>query len=619
MAQGPKSGVEALRASKSVEAPDMAGEGPSPERRPPALAVPSPVTPLGVTGKNIVFLDRLRQITVAPAKADKGDLKLWFGNDWLETHYPQKDSKGNVVKFNQDTVQTALIEDCHAKGIFNPQGKVFGRGAHRSRDNEDQLVLHLGERVMIAGRGLLDRRGKPTDVPQFYPAGIVGESYFPALPALPRPADEAATELDARALLSTIGKWYWVDTAASPLLLLGFIAQMFICGALGWRTHVWLAGPTAAGKTSLQKIIRAIHGDWCLHTEDASEAALRQVLRDDTLPVLIDEAEADDNPEKQRAIKNLMKKSSSGAKMYRGGQDHKATEFTAQSCFLLSSVLHVSMKGEDRNRICILDMRAVPEGTDPLELELAAWKALGRKFHRRMIEQWPRFDATFDHYKRRIAKERYEGRWGDTYGTLLACADLLLFDYAVDDMAPDSPGPERVVEAVNRVLPMMSRGRVEARTDVERCQQMLLSHMLPGAHGRPPESVGSWLTRAMELRTLPGAFETDPDTTEIDVEARAKLKSYGLRVVAIARKPGGGWQIEDARPGDWQGCFLAVAYATNKALGEVFRGSEWADGGWLQSLGKIPGVEKGLKVRFAGPKPDNALAVPLAAIVGDEG
>lgn len=627
MARKKSDTLQGIASAEAMEAPDFLAAMDAPEQlgRAPMLPQPCPVTPLGVQGKNVFFLDSLNQIASTAADVKKGELKLWFGTDWLLEHFPQH-PKGwkpgdPVTKFDQDDAQTALVEDCRAKGIFNPDGRVFGRGAHRARHDEAQLILHMGRSVLLANPR--DHKGKPLK-PQVHRPGAVGESYFPALPGLPAPADTASSDTEGRSLLDYIGKWYWVEREAAPLLLLGFIAQMFVCGALGWRSHVWLAAPTASGKSELQKLIRAVHTDWCLFTEDASEAAIRQTLGDDTLPVMIDEAEAHDKPERLAAILNLMKKASSGAKMHRGSADHKAQQFTAQSCFLLSSVLHATMRGEDRNRIAILEMRQVPLDAEPIKLDQPHWRQLGRRMHRRMIEQWPRFEETLDAYKREIAARRFEGRWRDTYGTLLACADMLLFEDSPRESMAEDPdkGPMRVALAVAKIMPMMAKGRVDARSDVERVQLHLLSHMVPGAHGKPPEALGSWLERAMTLRIVKdGQFPTDPEYQEVDEEARAKLKAYGLRVVNIERKAGGGWSVADALPEQWEKAYLAVAYATNKGLCQVFQGSEWADGGWLQSLGKIDGVEKGLKVRFGGSngKPDNAIAVPLTALRGEEG
>lgn len=620
--------VARMRKRKPVPAPDFAGAGDAEEAdgRPPRLPQPCPVTPVGVNGKNLIFLDGLQQqVIAAPKELEKGALKLWFGEGWLLAHYAEVNAKGEPNgKFNQDMVQTDLVEDCRNGGIFNPNGSIFGRGAHRHPTDREQLLLHMGRSVLIANAP--DKHGSRAGAPVLRKAGRIGDEggrqlFFPAHEALPPPAAEPSSAEEGRDLLHMLGKWFWVDMEASPILMLGMIGQMFFCGAQDWRAHMWLTAPTASGKTLLQKLIRLLHEGWCLFADDVSEAAIRQTLGDDTLPVLIDEAEADDNIERQANIVRLMKKSSAGSKIIRGGQDHKATEFTAQSCFLLSSVLHAPLKGEDRNRIAILELRQVPQVTARLKLDEPFWRAVGRRMHRRMIEQWPRFVDTLESYQDEIMRRGYESRWGDTYGTLLACADMLLYDEAPEDAHhlplehPDGIG--RVAAMVSRVCRTIDQGRVEARSDVERVIVRLLSHQLPGAHGKPSEAVGAWVRRAMTLRAEPGQFSTDEPEMVVDREARDKLKNHGLRVVMLSEKDGKA-SISDARAEAWDESWLAVAYATNEPLKQIFKGSEWADGGWLQSLGKLEHARRPVKVRFAGGA-DNALLVPLRAVMGDEG
>ncbi len=608
--------------------PDDAAEV---ERHRPRFPDPCPVVMLGVYGKNLVFLDRLHQIVMEPPRGcGKGELALWFGDKYLIQYYPQypkgwKPDDPPPEDFHQGKVQMALIADCHAKGIFNPEGKVLGRGAHRPQADEEALVLHMGSQVLLAN--LPDARGKRTGGVEYDSSGMVKiagkETFFPADASLPPPADKAATREEAEEVLALFGTWNWGDPKAAPLLLFGWMAQAYICGALDWRAHVWLPGPTSCGKSTLQKIMRALHDEWVLTTADPTEAWIRQKLQNDTLPVSIDEAEAHDNPERLAAIMNLVKKSSSGDVIGRGGVDHKSKDFTARSCFLLSSVIHATLRGEDRNRIALLDLRPLPDNPEPLEMELAKWRSTGRRFHRKMIEAWPRFDRTLAAYKRAIGAQRFESRWQDTYGTLLACADLLLYDYAPDDevleaIAPE-PGMSRVHEAVAAILPLMTRGRSEARTDVERVIPVLMSYTIPGAHGHAPEPIGTWIERAMTVS--PMMNDDAPKDDGINYAARDRLKTYGLRVLELQPKQGGGEGITEARAGDegWKHGYLAVAYPTNKGITEIFNRSDWQGDGYLQSLRKLTGTISGKKVRFGGKNSENALLVPLSALMEDEG
>jgi hypothetical protein len=602
------------------------------------LPLDAPITPLGKNGVSIILLDESKQIaTVKPQELGKGLLALLCGEEWLTEVFPQQKlvpgtGKGNTDPqfytdgFNQNDAQMAIIGACRVKGIFKPEGKIFGRGAHRGRDDDQQLLLHMGNKVLISSAGDWRRgSGKVAkdriDV-RVERAGAIGGKYYPADDALPPPAAEASTRDEAEQLLKLFAKWYFVDggrdgkPGPAEYLLLGMVGQMFICGALNWRPHVWLAGPTASGKSSLQRIIRAIHDDWVLRAEDASEAAIRQLLNNDTLAVMIDEAEAADNPERQRAMMNLAKKSSSGGKILRGGADHKGQEFTAQSAFLFSSVLHTPMLGEDRNRFAILDMRQVPAAIDPFEVGplLPLWRMVGRKMHRRMLEQWPRFEATLATYKREIHSHGYEGRWQDTYGTLLACADMLLFDEAPAHRVPADETDITEKTWVRMVLPLMVRGKVESRPDNERVIAYLLSLTLPGSNGHAAETIGQWIVRAMEPRTSDNGDEAI--SNPINEVARSRLKTVGLRLVLLDKDKDGKVRLAgEPIINDWKNAYLAVAHATCVPLVELFKNSnEWRGGGWLQSMGKIEGVEKGLKMRFSGPNADNAIAIPLMAL-----
>lgn len=635
MAKPDKTKLAEMRAREAVEAPDFAaaaqapdGDGPT-----PYLPQPCPVVPLGKNGSQLYFLDRSKQIITASTRAEKGDLMLWFGNDWLVDNF-QKMTAGKKGErypvegeFDQRLVQIALVEDCYGLGIFNPQGRVFGRGAHRMPHDPAQLVLHMGDRVMRAW--WVDAAGERRSDPDVVRAGRLnaGEGrmvFFPALEKLPQPAVVAADSTEAADLLAFFGKWYWKDRRASTLLLLGMTCQMYVCGALNWRAHMWLSGPTASGKSSLQAVVRALHEDWCLHTEDASEAAIRQVLGDDTLPVMIDEAEAHDNQARLQAVINLMKKGSSGAKIYRGSQDHKAQSFTAQSCFLFSSVLHPNFRGEDRNRIAILEMVAIPADAADLHVDEAAWQQLGRRLRKRMIEQWPRFDRTLADYKAAIAARGYEGRWRDTYGTLLACADLALYDSPTTagtlggEIAAEQSGPARVAELVSIVAPTMTLARMETESDVQRILNYLMMLALPGSGGRPPEPIGVWIDRAMTYQRNSDPNDMGPELS-VNTEALAKLKAYGLRLVNLRAKPGPGdkWAITDALPERPEEAWLAVAGPNCKPLLELLAGSDWAGGAWTQSLGKVEHAFKlGEPMRFGPVGTSRAVMVPLMAFKG---
>lgn len=581
----------------------------------------APIHCLGKQGLTLFLLDHAHQLqALKPRELGKGELIAICGDsEWLVANfaaYGKPEKNGDpppVVGFNQAKAQEAIIMACSAKPIFSPQGSLFGRGAHR-RTADDALVLHIGTKVLMVG--VEDRHRRKSITIDERPSGLVDGKIYPALPALPPPAPMASSPDEAKRLRAMLGKWYFADGDIATLLVLGWIGQAMICGASAWRSHIWLTGETAAGKSTLQKLIRAILDAWALYTEDASEAAVRQMLGDDTLPVMIDEAEADDRAERQTAMVNLARKASSGAKILRGSADHQAKEFTAQSAFLFSSILHSPLDPQDRNRFAILAMRQIPSDAPEPNLELRYWREAGRRLHRRMIEGWPRFDATVAEYKEEIRLQGFQGRWRDTFGTLLACADLLLYDVLPSAESELNEGYGRRAQWVAECVPLMDRGSLEAEDTTTRCIRKLTSTLLPAIGGQHQEGVGTWLARAMKF---------DTETQTFDTRARAKLMSHGMRVVNLTKTPRGGTGVTDATYADQ--VYVLVASGSNAPMRELFAGSKWHGGGWSQALAHArydpearPAVlaKTGIRNRFSGSN-DWAVAVPIEAMIGPLG
>lgn len=617
--------LAAMREAEAQASPDFAQADDGAPDKPPRLPQPCPVVPLGgggTNGRQIIFLDGLGQVQIASTKCEKGDMLWWFGEEYLETYFMGEGKEKD--RWSQRKAQAALVGDCRDRGIFDPAGKVFGRGAHRGPLGGHELILHMGDRVLIAN----PTASAADDRMIVKKAGTVTlrkrRLFYPAASALPQPAQKPASQAEAARLLDKFKGYAFVNNKAAPLLLIGMVAQMYVCGALNWRSHIWLTAPTGSGKTTLQDIIRACLGDWCLHCEDTTEAGIRQMLGDDTLPVLIDEAEAHDRPERLQTILNLVKKSSSGAKIFRGGVDGKGTEFTGQSAFLLSSVLHAPLRGEDRNRIAILEMRKLPKNGGRFDPELEFWEGIGPAFQRRMIAHWHRWQYTFEEYHAEIGRRGYPQRARDTYGTLLACADLFLYDRGLNDLGYGSDEAiERVQGAVAACTDLMTQAEADSESDEVKVRRRLLATMLPGFGGKPPETVAAWIERAIEPKVVyENTFGQSEERRVANEEARSLLKAHGLMLIEFT-----GVQRADGSPGlrqpdprdseaEWEGVYLAIASENNSGLCRLFEDSDWRGGGWKISLGRLPDV-----IRCKPKFPEGSVwsqAVPLSTMMFKE-
>jgi energy-coupling factor transporter ATP-binding protein EcfA2 len=576
-----------------------------------------PVKPLGFLKQKNFFLDFSGQLIELGTEFRKGECMMLFGTKlrWMEARWPTRKEQKNqatgetewiITGFDQKEAQKGLIQACAKRGIFDPTGKVRGRGAHRGDDGE--IILHCGDQVLIGGRfGTRRNLLKP----MWSKSGLIAGYVYPTSPALAHPAEEPAAPTIARQVLTLLQTWNWKRSEIDAHLLLCWIAAAIVGGALGNRPHAWITGPSGAGKTTLQKLIRGLIDDWGVFTEDATEAGVRQLLDQDTLAVMFDEIEPDEsNAEVHMKIVKLARLAYSGGSGLRGGQDHKSKQFVARSCFLFSSIHHHELPAQDRNRIAILHLSKFPPKTKSLVLP-AMLKDWGAQLRRRLVEQWHRYDETLEAYQREMLAQGYAGREQDTYGTLLACGDLLLHDSSPDAMTSAlNDEPDRCAELVRQLAHVLDSARAEAEDTTERCLKYLASHRLPAKGGYEQETIGRWLVKAFVEIANNHDSQARP--------AKAKLLTHGLRLVNLdpdhAKGNGQGGLIDGYL---LDTLYLAVANKTNKGVAEIFEGSMWRGGVWGQSLALVDASVPNKKSRFGGP-PEGCMLVPLNEVIDVE-
>jgi hypothetical protein len=455
----------------------------------------------------------------------------------------------------------ALIEECSRRGIFEPAGRLRGRGAHRLTGGG--LVLHYGDEIAT----LRPRANGDLRPLEWHAAGLHDRMVYPAAMPLPRPWPRSVPPVAAIRVAELLRTWNWKRPALDPVLLLGAIGQGYIGGALPWRSNVWITGGRGTGKSALngrpdegQGIIPQLYGEALFRTGNTSAAAIRQSLKNSTVPVMIDEAEAGADNRKITEVVELARVASSGDKMHRGGQDHQAHEFTLQSPFWFSSINIPPLEGSDRSRLAILELRPFKPGTKAPNFSAYNFADLGRHLQRRMIDAWPLLAKTKAAYHSALSTSGHDGRACDQFGTLLACAWLLLND--------DVPDESEVAEWALLCVPQRLAEVSDSISDEEACTNRLMTELVQprGRDSREAvsELVGRWI-----------AAKVAGDSGTFDDGKGLYVEHLGLKVVnpvwhpATGDKPGR-WGAESYMPHAAPG-YLAVA-ARHQALDAIFGG-----------------------------------------------
>jgi len=476
-----------------------------------------PVKPLGREGSLLHVIDAKGQlITIKPSAFGQGEIASLFGQriGYLYWAWPRFSAKGFVDAWRAEKVREALYKAAGPLPLFSATNHVRGRGAWLTRGQE--LIYHSGSALWSSTGGRLSEEA----------TGLKGRDFYEMLPDIPAPWPEKLKPADnpARELLTALRSWHWERPLVDPVLMLGWIGAAAVSGALEWRPNLYVTGDRATGKSQMLSLVKAALGDGLVKSADASAAGITQKLRHDALPVALDELEAEADGRAANAILKLAKIASSGDGKLRGGADHTGVEFTIRSCFLFSSINPPALRPEDVSRMGVLRLRPLAEFPSRLkEAPRVDEERTASQVLRVMMDAWARFPQALEAYYEVLRSAGHPDRGQKTFGTLLACADLMLGPELADELG---------VPMVDDLSPwgeLLATGAMSEYEDMNENWRACLVHLLTSRveawrQGKR-HTVGQLLD---DLRHDFGGIDTELDMRR----ANELLAQAGLRVLA---------------------------------------------------------------------------------------
>lgn len=312
---------------------------------------------------------------------------------------------------NWDAAADHLMRECESKGIFSPS-QIRGRGTWH---DDGRIVLHLGDRVHIDGQ-------------QLSPRNVKSKYVYEEAPMLALDVKKPLAAKDAVELYNIMKLVPWSESSAR--LASGWIMCAHIGGALRWRPHIWVTGPKGSGKSwVMSDIIQPALGDnMTFIVSESTEAGIRQLLGNDAMPVLFDEAEGEDKRATDRIqrVLALARQASceTGAKIAKGTVGGRALTFQIRSSFAMSSITASLKQEADRSRFCVLDVDRSKYQDRFSELKEAVTRVLTPEFSRRLFARAVSLaDTIRDNasvFAEAVALTLSDRRAGDQYGALLA-------------------------------------------------------------------------------------------------------------------------------------------------------------------------------------------------------
>lgn len=545
---------------------------------------PCPVVPLGMDDKTLYLQDELGQFVEQPrGELGRTIIMSWFGKrqDYLWWAWPSwKERKGKkdaeIGGWKPDEVQAALIAAAARRGPFNPVDRVRGLGAWKGKNGE--LVWNAGATLYRSNQVKKTRAG---DEYKPLPTGLLDTKFYTRRHNImePWPLPVRSDEGPAKQLLQWLRSWSWERPDVDPVLFLGWLAAAMIGGALDWRPAVFVIAGKGTGKSTLQSLAEGVMGDALVHAADATAASIYQHVRNDSLPVCVDELEAEADNRKAMGVIKQARLAASGGLILRGGANGTGTEFKARSCFFFSAINAPPLDPQDHSRMAILRLKRLPP--DVKTPPAIDGDVTGSMLLRRMFDGWERLRPTLDAYQDILRRAGHDKRGQDTFGTLLACAEIALgleaaLELGVPTVEADEaewwgaqlPPPEGMSDNWRQCLEYMLTAQVDAWRSGER------------------QTVGRLL---QDLETAGQALFDErgevlaEDATENGLtftRAKNMLQNAGLGLICKGKAA----PMED-------GWLLAIP-PNSSALQKLFKDSKWFGapgvGGWENALRQGP-------------------------------
>lgn len=549
-----------------------------------------PVKPLGVNGEVSYYLDRHGQLRGVDNHTAQKILHL-FGDriEALCWNFPQFDKEGDRRKgrFDQTSASMAMIAACSERGLFNPDGAVRGTGAWT--DDDGRLIYHCGTHLITP-----EGEQEP---------GEIGGKIYPAYPPIPAPAQAVGRADPAADLLTTLHSWAWQRPDVAPMLALGMLGVLMLGGALDWRPVYWVTGDKAAGKSTLQDLIKYLLGEKGLvQSTDPTKSGITSRLGHSSLPVALDELEpGDEGSTKERDIITLARVAASGGQWLRGSADQKGASGNVYSAFLFSSILIPgSMGPQDRSRLITLDLDQLPPDTPKMVLDPRTWRSRGAALRRVLIDRWVTWAERLALWRAALAEVGLSGRNGDNWATTLAMADM-----ALHEALPAADVRTAWAGKIARVARMQTD---EVGSDAEDMLMHLIGQPFDVFRRGELFTVAHWIMVAAQLPGAPSALVAGTDGAQvIDDEVRAgaakraneTLAKYGLRV-----------------RGEGADAALFIANKPIPNLCKLFERSRWAGGVWSQSSRRVPGAQPVEQPLTLAGQRCRGVYVPLTSVAG---
>ncbi|MCF6120527.1 hypothetical protein L2449_27260 [Mesorhizobium muleiense] len=459
-----------------------------------------------------------------------------------------------VNRVERDKCMMAIINEAARKPDFDPHTQHRGRGGWV--DNQGRFVWHSGGWLwLVDGKRLEQAR----------PAQHEGYLYTRQAGTIEPWAEPVTSEESpARRILQDLRTWNWQRPYLDPVLVLGWIATALMGGALKARPIIFATGGAGVGKSRLQEVVRSALEGAVTSSVNTTAAGIYQRAKQDSLPFMIDELESKPGSTRAESVIELARVAYTGGDISRGGQDHEATTFTARNSFFFSAIIPPPMGAQDKTRMAMLNLSQLDRpGKSGRDLVLKP-ETDGRMILRQIMDGWRDFnDILMPDYATILGERGLSARAIDTFGTLLAAAQLLVGPEVLEDVGLPVTDANHLGEMIAEAT---AADRTENLDHWHKCIDTLFQSQIDAWRDGVKPTIGG-VCELLRIGPQAGGWDAKG--------ARDRLELVNLGC------------MERGKASPNAGAVLAVP-ADGPQLQRIFGDTDFHKGGWYTALKQAP-------------------------------
>jgi hypothetical protein len=521
-------------ADRARESEEQRARKEAEQSRPPVICLGREGTEHVFYSTESRFLSRLEASKIKlPALLD-----IATRSHWERYLFPE------LVKAGTAPTKRELEETALERLLDDSRNKTFSPDAVRARgvwpDAAGGWIYNAGAACWhIPADG-----GKPYKVDN-----VRGKHVYLKGAELPAPDADMLTDEDGQKLIDLMTARPWATPGAGDMVA-GWLVASLLAGALPICPHVWMNAPAGTGKTSLKTDLEAVFSALCCTKMDTipTEPALRQSIKGDCLPVLIDEAEPE-KLEKCADMMRLIRTATKGGDITTGTTNGSPRRYWVKCCTMLFSTANGIDRDTDASRFFVHALQKVQNKTleaYQVKQDAARWMVdspdFQKRFVARLVRLLPVIMQSVQECTADLEQAGFPGRRAELMAVLMACR------HALTSCTPMTCEERARAGAILRAY----ERQADTESDFSQCLTHLLTFKV-----RLHNAGEMTVTEACRL-----ADGSDPDTREA---AERALALYGLR---------------------WRDDRQALQVDTRATvMKKIYTGTRWASGKILPVLG----------------------------------